>query len=195
VRIPADAHEGEIEQPSHLEIVWLSMQETQKVFDRSFRVRGPRISLALPIWEQADVTRRALGAVVHSGLVQVRNAQRFFHSERSCELCRSSSLEGLLIVIECAIHAPVIGMELSQGEVGLHHIEGRSRGARGPFFWRQEVVERSLGRCQRLAARLTDRGGTLVPVVRFGKRLEDRLGLDEPAHVNHIFHTRARGQG
>ncbi len=83
-----------------------------------------------------------MDAVLQSGLVQVGDAQRFLHPQRCSGHAGTSRLVGLLILIERAIHPAVIGMELSQREVGLHDVKRRSRGADGLFLRRQEIFER-----------------------------------------------------
>ena len=188
VRIPTDGHVGEVEKPPHLEVVGLLLQEIQEVFDGSFRVSGFRVRLTRAQRQQADVTWRAMDAVLHTGLVQVCDTQRFQHPRCCGGHAGTGSLEGLLILDERAIHPAVVRVELSQPEVGLHDVERRSRRASIQPFTRQEIFERPLRRCQRLAAHLADRAGILVPVGGFGKGLEDRLCFHESAHVDHVFH-------
>ena len=110
--------------------------------------RGPGIRLTRPDWKQADLARRAIGAVLHFGLVQVGDAQHFLHPQRRRGHAGTSRVVGAMILIERASHPAVIGMELGQREVGLHDVEGRPRGADGLLLRRQEIFERPLGRRQ-----------------------------------------------
>ena len=190
MRIAADGHVSEIEKPSHLEVVGSLLQETQEVLDSSFRVSGSGVRLTRPQGEQADFAWRAIGAVLHFGLVQVCDAERFLHPPCCSGHAGTGSLVRLSILIDRAIHPAVIRMELSQRELGLHDVKGRSRGADGLFLRRKEIFERPLRRCQRLATRLANRTGILIPVGWFGKRLQDRLRFYESAHIDHVFHAR-----
>ena len=135
-----------------------------------------------------------MGAVLRSGLVQVCDAERFHHPRCCRGHADTGSLEGPLILGERAIHPAVIRVELSQREAGLHDVERRSRRTSIQPLTRQEIFERALRRCQRLAARLADRARILVPGGGFGKCLENRLRLHDAAHVDHVFHVRRRRQ-
>ena len=133
--------------------------------------------------------------IVHAGLVQVGDAQCFLHAQNRCRYAATSRIVRMLILHERAIHPAVIGMELSQGKVRLHHVERRSRRTGALSFRGHKRFERRLRRRQRLSAGLANREWILVPVGWFGEGLQDGFGLEEPADVDHVLHAGFCGQG
>ena len=70
------------------------------MLDGFFGVSGPgvRTGSGLDRKRGTDLARRAIGAVLHFGLVQVRDAQRFLHPQRRRGHASTGSLVGLLIL-------------------------------------------------------------------------------------------------
>ena len=87
-------------------------------------------------------------------------------------------------------HAAVVGVQLSEDDVGLDHVHGigRRRGS-GGFHRRRELGHRLHHLRERLAPRVADRLRVHVPVVaRLRRFLQDGVGFGEAVHADGGLH-------